>query len=33
VISTYLFTMVYTVLWVVPAGIAYRYLVGEERTR
>ncbi len=33
VISTYLFTMVYTALWVVPAGIAYRYLVGEERGR
>ncbi len=33
VISTYLFTMVYTALWVVPAGIAYRYLVGEERAR
>jgi hypothetical protein len=33
IISTYLFTMVYTAMWVVPAGIAYRYLVGEERTR
>ncbi len=31
VISTYIFTIVYTALSVVPAGIAYRYLVGEER--
>ncbi len=32
-ILTYLFTLIYIALWVVPAGIAYRYLVGEERAR